>query len=76
VTRLLQSDVIIGRHAVDAENAMAFPEQPPGKMKTDEPRRSSDEKAHWVIRVQGEFATVMRVSDNHLDAIALQAGLS
>jgi hypothetical protein len=26
--------------------------------------------------VQGEFATVMRVSDNHLDAIALQAGLS
>ncbi len=45
-----QGDIIIVGHPVVAVNGMAFGQQQPGQMETDEPSRSSDEDPLHIPR--------------------------
>ena len=43
----LQGDIVIGRHAVDADDVMSLREQPPREMKADETRGACNQETHF-----------------------------
>ena len=46
MARALEGDIVIGRHAIYADDYMAVRQQPARQMEADETRRAGDQKTH------------------------------
>jgi hypothetical protein len=64
--RLLEADIVVGRHSIITRDGMAGFEQTPRKMKADEAGSSRNEISHEMITLEHFAAKPLRLASDKM----------